>query len=176
MKVFKYIFFSIILFLVSCSSSKNLVTDSKVIDDGKISFTLLQVNDVYEIAPLAGGKVGGMARLATLKKQLLHENQNTFLFMAGDFLSPSLIGSIKYQGNRVKGKQMIEAMNTVGFDLVTFGNHEFDLSKNELQERLNESNFNWTSANARQKVSGNTYPFYKERNGIKEFVSDINYK
>ena len=173
MKVFKYLFFSVILFLVSCNTSRNLVSDSKVIDDGKISFTFLQVNDVYEIAPLAGGKVGGMARLATLKKQLLEENQNTFLFMAGDFLSPSLVGSIKYQGNRVKGKQMIEAMNTVGFDLVTFGNHEFDLSKNELQERLNESNFNWTSANARQKVSGNTYPFYKERKGIKEFVSDI---
>jgi 2',3'-cyclic-nucleotide 2'-phosphodiesterase (5'-nucleotidase family) len=67
---------------------------------------------------------------------------------------------------------MVEVMNAVGFDLVTFGNHEFDLSKNELQQRLNESNFSWSSSNARQKIAGTTYPFYKERNGIKEFVSD----
>ena len=158
--------------LLSCGSVKQATTETKVVDDGKISFTFLQVNDVYEIAPLAGGKEGGMARVVTLKKQLLKENPNTFTFMAGDFLSPSLLGTIKYEGQRIKGKQMIETMNAVGFDLVTFGNHEFDLSKNELQQRLNESNFPWTSANARQKICGTTYPFYKERNGVKEFVSD----
>ena len=172
MKIFNYLFLSVILLLVSCGTTEHLVNQPKLIDDGKINFTLLQLNDVYEISPLEGGKVGGMARIATLKKQLIKENNNTFTFMAGDFLSPSLLSTIKYNGQRINGKQMIEAMNAVGFDLVTFGNHEFDLSKGELQERLNESNFAWTSANARQKVSGETYPFYKERNGIKEFVSD----
>ena len=172
MRVFNYLFLAFILFFISCSTTKDLANRSKLIDDGKISLTFLQVNDVYEIAPLAGGKIGGMARVATLKKQLLQENPNTFAFMAGDFLSPSLLSTIKYNGQRIQGKQMIEVMNTIGFDLVTFGNHEFDLSKNELQQRLNESSFAWTSANARQKVSGDTYPFYKERNGIKEFVSD----
>ena len=172
MKVYNSLFLSIIFLLVSCGTNKNLVNRSKLIDDGEIGFTFLQLNDVYEIAPLEGGKVGGMARVATLKKRLKKENNNTFTFMAGDFLSPSLLSTIKYNGQRIKGKQMVEAMNTVGFDLVTFGNHEFDLSKGELQERLNESNFVWSSANARQKVSGDTYPFYKERNGIKEFVSD----
>ena len=170
MKLFLYVL--IFAMILSCKSVNQATATSAIFDDGKISFTFLQVNDVYEIAPLAGGKEGGMARLATLKKQLLDENPNTFIFMAGDFLSPSLLGTIKYQGQRIKGKQMVEVMNSVGFDLVTFGNHEFDLSKNELQQRLNESNFAWTSANARQKVSGDTYPFYKERNGIKEFVTD----
>jgi len=169
----KILFLSILVnVLLSCGTAKGSVKDIEIVDDGQISFTFLQVNDVYEIAPLADGKVGGMARIATLKKQLLQENPNTFTFMAGDFLSPSLLGTIKYQGRRIKGKQMIDAMNAVGFDLVTFGNHEFDVSKNELQERLNESNFPWTTANVRQKVSGDTYPFYKERNGIKEFVTD----
>ncbi len=163
------VFFVVFL---SCNSTKRVVSEVKVVDDGKISFTFLQVNDVYEITPLAGGKEGGMARIATLKKQLLKENSNTFAFMAGDFLSPSLLGTIKYKGQRIRGQQMIDVMNAVGFDLVTFGNHEFDLSKRELQQRLNESNFAWTSANIRQKFCGDTFPFYKERNGIKEFVSD----
>ena len=168
------LFLSVLIFtaILSCKSVNQTTTTSNIIDDGKISITFLQLNDVYEISPLEGDKVGGMARVATLKKHLKKENKNTFTFMAGDFLSPSLLSTIKYKGQRIKGQQMIEAMNSVGFDLVTFGNHEFDLSKNELQQRLNESNFAWTSANARQKVSGDTYPFYKERNGIKKFVSD----
>ena len=173
MKIMKRLF--LLVFFVaflSCNSTKQAVNEVAIVDDGKISFTFLQVNDVYEIAPLAGGKEGGMARIATLKKQLLKENSNTFAFMAGDFLSPSLLGTMKYKGQRIKGEQMVDVMNAVGFDLVTFGNHEFDLSKGELQQRLNESNFAWTSANVRQRFCGDTFPFFKEKNGIKEFVSD----
>lgn len=165
--------FLVLGFIVSCSSAKQVqVVEKAIVDDGKISFTFLQLNDVYEIAPLEGGKVGGMARVANLRNQLKSENSNTFTFMAGDFLNPSLLGTIRYEGKRIAGKQMVEVMNAMGMDLVTFGNHEFDLSKNDLQQRLNESEFAWTSANARQKVCGTTYPFYKEKNGIKEFATD----
>ena len=74
------------LLLLSCSS-----------DDGKISFTLLQLNDVYEISSIQGGKFGGMARVETLHQDLLAENKNTLLVMAVDFLNPSLIGTMKYK-------------------------------------------------------------------------------
>ena len=43
-------------------------------DDGKIDFTFLQINDVYEIAPLPGDDLGGLARVSSLKKQLLSKN------------------------------------------------------------------------------------------------------
>ncbi len=173
MKIKRYFFeIGCLVLLLSCNTTQPTVKQARIVDDGKISFTFLQVNDVYEIAPLAGGKEGGLARVATLKKNLLKENPNTFAFMAGDFLSPSLLGTIKYNGKRIRGQQMIETMNAVGFDLAAFGNHEFDLSKGELQQRLNESDFAWTSANVRQKFCGDTFPFFKERNGIKEFVPD----
>ena len=59
------------LFLFSaCSSTQK---SAGVKDDGKISFTIVQVNDVYEIAPLDAGKWGGMARVATVKKEYLKE-------------------------------------------------------------------------------------------------------
>jgi 2',3'-cyclic-nucleotide 2'-phosphodiesterase (5'-nucleotidase family) len=173
MQKFKYLFVVVIsAILLSCGTTQQTVSQANLADDGKINFTFLQLNDVYEIAPLEGGKVGGMARVEYVHKELLKENPNTYLFMAGDFLNPSLLGAIKYNGERIRGKQMVEIMNAMNFDLVSFGNHEFDISKNDLQKRLNESTFNWTSANARQKVCGTTYPFYKEKNGIKEFVSD----
>lgn len=141
--------------LVSCSSTKNI--SSK--DDGRIEVSFVQINDVYEIAPLSGGREGGMARVATLKKKYLQKNPNTFLVIAGDFVSPSVYNSLQYQGKAIKGKQMIEAMNAAGMDFAVFGNHEFDIKENELQDRINESNFQWISSNAFHKTGSGVSPF-----------------
>ena len=132
-------------------------------DDGLIAVQLLQINDVYEIGPLEGGKVGGMSRVAGFRKQLLAQNPNTLTVHAGDFLSPSLLGALRYQGSRIKGRQMVEAMNEAGVDLVTFGNHEFDLDENELQDRLNQSKFRWVSSNVHHQCGDYHFPFYSER-------------
>lgn len=141
-------------------------------DDGKIGLTFLQLNDVYEIAPIQGGEFGGMARVETVHKELVKENKNTMLFMAGDFLSPSLIGTLKVDGERIRGEQMIEVMNVMNFDLVAFGNHEFDVPQKDLQKRLNQSNFQWISANVKLKTKEKSIPFYKELNGSKEPVNE----
>ena len=162
MKFIKFTFYLLSLsILVSCST-----------DDGKIDLIFLQLNDVYEIAPIQGGEYGGMARVETVHKELLKENPNTMLFLAGDFLNPSLLGSINVNGERVRGKQMIEVMNAMNFDLVAFGNHEFDVSQKDLQKRLNESNFPWISANVKLKTDQGTIPFYKERNAQKLSVGE----
>ena len=159
MKIIKIFLLSIIL-LTSCKKNDNV-----------INFTFLQLNDVYEIAPIQGGAFGGMARVETVHKDLLKENKNTMLFMAGDFLNPSLIGTLKVGGERVKGKQMVEVMNAMNFDLVAFGNHEFDVSKDDLQKRLNESNFPWISANVKLKIKDSVSSFYKERKGKQQPVN-----
>lgn len=138
----------------------------------KVYFTILQLNDVYEIAPIQGGKYGGMARVASIYRQLQKENANTMLVLAGDFLNPSLLGTIKVNGERVRGKQMVEVMNTMNFDLVAFGNHEFDLSYPNLQKRLNESDFEWVSANVFHNVDGKNNFFYKLVEGKKEPVNE----
>jgi 5'-nucleotidase/UDP-sugar diphosphatase len=156
-----HIYIVSISLLISCSSISTT-------DDDKIDFTFLQLNDVYEIAPIQGGEFGGMARVETIHKELLEENKNTMLFMAGDFLNPSLIGTLKVAGEPVKGKQMVEVMNAMNFDLVAFGNHEFDVSKEDLQKRLNESTFPWISANVKLKIKEEApISFYKEVNGKK---------
>lgn len=138
--------------------------------DEIIKFTFLQLNDVYEIGALEGGEVGGLDRVETLHQQLLKENPNTLMFLAGDFLNPSLIGNIKFEGERIKGKQMIEVMNAMNFDLVTFGNHEFDLSEKLLQNRLDSSSFKWISTNVRHKTKDTVAPFYIEKNGVKKDI------
>ncbi len=134
----------------SCSTYKKTTST----DNGKIDVTYVQVNDVYEIAPLSGGKEGGMARVATIKQKYLRQNPNSFLIMAGDFLSPSVYNSLRYEGKAIRGKQMVESMNAAGMNFAVFGNHEFDIKESELQERLNESRFQYISSNTFHK-SGN---------------------
>ncbi len=157
---------SLMLSLFSCEIFK------KEKGDGKIAVTFLQVNDVYEIAPLSGGKEAGMGRVETVHKELLKENPNTFLVHAGDFFSPSLLGTMEFEGEKVKGRQMVEVMNAMNFDLVTFGNHEFDLKEKEFQKRLNESTFSWTIANVKHKIDSITGPFYTEKSGVKMMIPD----
>lgn len=139
-------------------------------DDGLISINLIQVNDVYEIAPLNNGREGGLARVASLKKKYLAANPNTLLLIAGDFLSPSVYNSLRFEGKSIRGRQMIDAMNTAGFDLAVFGNHEFDIRENELQERINESSFSWVSSNTFHMVNGHAVPFQRNNvSGVYEF-------
>lgn len=145
------------LFLSGCKSSTTAVSGSG--DDGLITFKFIQLNDVYEIAPLSGGQYGGMSRVAHVRDSIKAENPNTYMFMAGDFLNPSLLGTIKYEGERIRGKQMIEVMNAMEFDLVTFGNHEFDIDREDLQKRLNESEFKWMSSNVEEVTEKGNRPF-----------------
>lgn len=152
----------------SCTSTRNSTTT----DNGKITINFLQVNDVYEIAPIEGGKTGGMARVATIKKELLKKNSNSMLVMAGDFLSPSVYNSLTYDGKRIRGRQMVEAMNAAGMDIVVFGNHEFDISESELQNRINESNFKWVSSNSFNKTAEGVFPFIKTNSTGKEALAE----
>ena len=152
-------------FLSSIASAQSPSTD-----DGKINIQILQLNDVYEIAPLENGAVGGMARVATVRQKLVKENPATCTIMSGDFLFPSAMGTISYEGKAIKGRQMVEVMNAAGIDLVTFGNHEFDLKEGELKDRINESRFDWVCANVLNKTASGNLPFAKAAHFSNEII------
>lgn len=166
----------ILLLLQACGGSKKMGASAKAAksDDGKIEFIVLQMNDVYEITPNASDNVGGLARVATLRKQLLAKNPNTITVLAGDFISPSVTGTLKFEGKRIRGKQMVETLNALGLDWVVFGNHEFDYDdQNDLQARLDESKFGWLSGNVRLKnADGSKQSFFKNANGQKVACPD----
>ncbi len=162
-------FLAILFFIIGCSPLQK----SGSSDDHQFDLTLLAMNDVYEIGALGGGTVGGLARVATIRKQLLKENPNTLTLHAGDFLNPSLIGNLKHNGKKIKGAQMVDVMNQIGIDWVVPGNHEFDLKRNELQERINESTFGWVVGNAQENISdGSQQAFLRKKNGKKEFIPE----
>lgn len=117
--------------------------------DPEVTFSILQLNDVYEITPVSGE--GGMARVATVFKELKQRQPNSFIVVAGDFFSPSALGTAKVNGERLAGQQMVAVMNALPVKLVTFGNHEFDPSFDLFQKRMAESQFNWVSSNVLDK-------------------------
>ena len=142
-------------------------------DDGIIEIQFLQMNDVYDIQPGQADNLGGLARVATIRKELLAKNPNTYTVLAGDFISPSVLGTLKYEGKRIRGRHMVETLNALGLDWVVFGNHEFDYDDlADLQARLDESNFTWFGANARLKTATATGQFFKNRDAQKEFCPD----
>jgi 2',3'-cyclic-nucleotide 2'-phosphodiesterase (5'-nucleotidase family) len=123
----------------------------RALDVDLLHVTLLQINDHYVLEPVDGGRRGGMARLATLVRDLKRENPNTIFALAGDTLSPSVESAL------MRGAQMVAALNAIGLDFATFGNHEFDFGPEVLLERMKESKFRWLSANVVDRRSGQAF-------------------
>jgi 5'-nucleotidase len=112
----------------------------------RASVTFLQINDVYTVEPTEG--LGGLARVATEKKQLAAAGHSPFLVIAGDFLSPSVASSV------FKGEQMIAELNATGLDVATIGNHEFDFGDDVLIQRMREARFTWVVSNVVDTKTG----------------------
>ncbi|MBA2379568.1 MAG: bifunctional metallophosphatase/5'-nucleotidase [Blastocatellia bacterium] len=131
-----------------------------------VRVTILHLNDTYQFVPADGGARGGLARVMTIRKEALKENPNTLMTLGGDTLSPSV------ETRTYRGKQMIDAWNVVGLDYSVLGNHEFDLTTDELLARVKESRFTWLGANVidtkTNKIFADTPPFViREIGGVK---------
>lgn len=137
--------------LVIATILSSVLTGSVQEAECTVRITLLQVNDVYQFAPVDRGTRGGLARVMTLKKEIQKESPHTLFLFAGDTISPS-VESITY-----KGAQMIESWNTAGLDYATFGNHEFDFGPEVLRERMKESRFAWLAANVIDRITGKPF-------------------
>ncbi len=123
-------------------------------------FTILQMNDTYKIEGLEAGRVGGMARVRTVRRELEAAGRPVLVLHGGDFLFPSVMS--KY----LAGAAMVATLNRLdgsdGFDdrlFATFGNHEFDSPDLALLlARLEESRFGWLSANLGFRPPGASTP------------------
>jgi 5'-nucleotidase len=123
MKLLK-IYLSLILFLVSVSA----LSQKKIV--------ILHTTDLHsQMEPVKNNGLGGMLRLATIVEQEKEQHPDLFLFDAGDFW----MGTPYF--NFFGGEVEIAMMNTMQYDAVTLGNHQFDIPLNFLAQRLSEANF-----------------------------------
>jgi len=92
----------------------------------------------------------GLARTAAIIKDIRAEATNSMLIDNGDFLQGNPMGDyIAYERGMKDGDMhpVITAMNTVGFDASTLGNHEFNYGLDFLMKSLAGADFPVVSAN-----------------------------
>ena len=105
--------------------------------------TIIYTNDLhahvepYKVPWIADGKrdVGGWANITTLVKEEKAKSKATWFFDAGDYFTGPYISSL------TKGKAIIDIMNTMPFDAVTMGNHEFDDGWDNALLQLSQAKF-----------------------------------
>ena len=117
--------------------------------------TIIYTNDLhahvdsYKVPYVADGKrdIGGFANISTLVKQEKAKNKATFYFDAGDYFTGPYISSL------TKGEAIIDIMNTMPFDAVSIGNHEFDHGWDNALRQLSKANFPVLLGNVYHKES-----------------------
>ena len=81
------------------------------------------------------------ASLKAYINELKSEHSGVLLVDCGDFLQGGTLGSLS------KGEYVVELMNDIGYDLATFGNHEFDYGMDQLSKLLKEMDFEMIASN-----------------------------
>ncbi|MEX0345132.1 MAG: bifunctional 2',3'-cyclic-nucleotide 2'-phosphodiesterase/3'-nucleotidase [Rhizobiaceae bacterium] len=92
----------------------------------------------------------GLARTATLIRQIRAEATNSMLLDNGDFLQGNPMGDyIAYERGMKEGDMhpIIQAMNVLGFEATTLGNHEFNYGLDFLMKTIAGAEFPTVSAN-----------------------------
>ena len=154
MKQRTYIFtlFILISILFSCTS-------------GERKLVILHTNDVHSaIEPNEKGE-GGVAMRCAIIDSIRQSEGDILLVDAGDY----------FQGtpyfNFFGGAVEIEAMNNMGYDVITLGNHEFDNGVEALVKQLTSSKATIVSTNydiSETALKGIVFPYtITEKNGIK---------
>ncbi|MEI6856740.1 5'-nucleotidase C-terminal domain-containing protein [Psychrilyobacter sp.] len=95
----------------------------------------------------------GLAKISTIINTLRTENPNMILMDDGDTVQDNSSELF----NDLEVHPMVEAMNSIGYDIWTLGNHEFNFEKEFIERNI--SNFNGTvlSANIKNKKDGSNY-------------------
>lgn len=112
----------------------------------------------------------GLARTAAIVKEIRAEATNSLLVDNGDFLQGNPMGDyIAYEKGLKEGDvhPVIKAMNVVGFDASTLGNHEFNYGLDFLMKSLAGADFPVVSANVALEMGSSPT---KDKTLIKPYV------
>ena len=107
---------------------------------GGCSLVVLYENDAH-------CAIDGYAKLAGLR-DAISDTADVLLVSSGDFLQGNTAGAIS------KGQYIIDVMKTVGYDVITLGNHEFDYKVPRMLELTSQLDCQTVCANLFDAKSG----------------------
>ena len=115
-----------------------------------VKIRFLNVSDWHaQLDPLfvfGEGSFGGAAELSTYFQMERLDNPNTLTLTAGDAFGASVPLS-----NFFNEAPAVLSMNLMGFDVDTFGNHNFDRGVGHLQQMIDLAEFQYVSANLKNR-------------------------
>ena len=118
----------------------------------------------------------GMARLYTYIQQVRAEDPNTILIDAGDDIQGTIMTDDLYNKTPEEPHPVITAMNYMGYDAMTLGNHEFNWGIPTMQTILSQAEFPVLAANvtdaAGELVTGAGWTIV-ERDGIRVAIIGV---
>lgn len=139
--------FPLILLLASaCTPDKPAHTSAS--DTATATLVILESTDIhsnilsYDYYRLAEDPTLGFERMATLVNQARREFPNTLLFDAGDTIQGSAMADWQAHGNPLSCDRklaMYKAMDALGYDGGTIGNHEFNFGLPFLAQVTNHA-------------------------------------
>lgn len=111
----------------------------KVVNGKDFTLSVMHTNDTH-------AHLDNIAKRTTAIKQFRAKKPNSLLLDAGDVFS----GTLYF--NEFKGQADLKFMNNLGYDAMTFGNHEFDLGSSAeghqaLVDFIEGANFPFVSSN-----------------------------
>jgi 2',3'-cyclic-nucleotide 2'-phosphodiesterase/3'-nucleotidase len=104
----------------------------------------------------------GLAKVATLIKRIRKEHPNILLIDSGDTIQGSPLESFHGRKNNQPPDPMMLVMNSLNYDAMTVGNHEYNFGLKVLEKARGEANFPWLSAN--------TYDVAKQQPHYKPYI------
>ena len=102
--------------------------------EGARTVELYAINDFH-------GQVDKMPATAGYLAQQKNNNPNTVLINSGDMFQGSMESNSNY------GQLLADCMDEVGFDCLTYGNHEFDWGLDKVRDLVNNNDFAFLGAN-----------------------------
>ena len=178
----------LVLILVACASTTPTPvpptpTPPPPTPAGPLTVTLLHTNDMHgylEGEKMKGGdgtvfEFGGIpTALGTIARLRQEAPGPVMVFDVGDLW----VGT--FASNRDQGKTTIAAMNLIGYDAMTLGNHDFDQGVDVVKARAAEAKFPILIANivevASNQVPGWAKPYIvKEVGGIRFGIIGLGY-
>lgn len=151
-------------------------------DAGEKHITILGTSDMhgniwgFSYEDNAETANNGMARLYTYIQQVRAENPNTILIDAGDDIQGTIMTDDLYNKTPEEPHPVIAAMNYMGYDAMTLGNHEFNWGIPTMQTILSQAEFPVLAANVTDAdgefVTGAGWTIV-ERDGVKVAVIGV---
>lgn len=129
---------------------------------GRAWITILSTTDIHgNIYPVDyytnKPEARGLARAATVVKQVRKENPNVVLVDSGDTIQGTPLAYYHNKKNNTPPDPVMLSMNAMKYDAMAVGNHEYNFGLKVLEKARGEATFQWISANTYNKGTDRTY-------------------